>query len=143
MLKGKPAWPGATTIERKVTIFEGTRKYEARLVEFRRGPSPPHRDAFHFRFKRKGQRWWERHVDHESRTVILDGWDHPDFEPSNVLVGPDGVAQFLPIIAWYPGLDQEREKEKEKIERELGEYLAKLGKGKILVDTREAIIREE
>jgi hypothetical protein len=125
---------------RKVTIYIGTKKYEATQVRVSRGPDGPYADAFRFIFKPKGARRLRTFVEHsDHQTVVLDGWEHPEFdwllrsfaEAPSVEMGP-GVS--VKTVSYTVGANNGED----KYEREFEAYVKGLDPDRILFDTRAA-----
>jgi hypothetical protein len=125
--------------DRQVTIYIGTKKHEATQLQFRRGPRPPYCNAYYFEFKPKGARNLRYFEDLRGRTVVVDGWGHPEFdwllrplaEAPSVDMSP-GISVQSVSYTVQPGGDQNQDKYKLEFER----YLQGLNASQILLDTR-------
>ena len=133
--------------DKKVTIYIATKKYEATQVKVWRAPYAQYRDAFHFQLKPKGARNLRGFVEHYMpRTVIVDGWGHPEFDfllrsfhdAASVPLSP-GVS--VKMVEYTLGTDGEAEKNKYQVEFE--GYLEGLDPSRILFDTRGCIVHKK
>ena len=64
-------------VSRKVTVFKGTKKYLATSYDVEKRSSAR---GHYVTFKPKGARNLRAFEDVWSQTVIVDGWDHPEFD---------------------------------------------------------------
>jgi hypothetical protein len=117
--------------DRKVTIFLGTRKYEATWLEVSRARHAQYEHAYHVKFKPKKARYPRKFVDYRGRTVIVDGWGHPEFDPLRLL--GKGEATTVTVST---GSASDPHKLK------LAGYLASLPISQILLDTRGVVVEE-
>ena len=138
--------PSTSFGDRKATIYVSTKKYEAKQVTVRLGHTPPYTKMFFVSFKPKGARTRSFLGDAAyGRTVILDGWGHPEFdwllrsvaEAPRVEMGP-GVSVKTVSYTVQRGGDQS----KDKYELEFEQYLKDLDPAKILFNNRESAASE-
>ena len=132
--------------DRKVTIYIGRKKYEATQVKVSREPYAQYVDAFYFTFKPRRARKLRSFVEHyEPKTVVLDGWGHPEFdtllrslaEAPVETVGP-GASMKMVTFTVEPG----QNRQKDKYELEFEHYLESLDASRILFDTRGVIVHK-
>ena len=126
-----------TQISRKVTIFKGTRKYLATSYEAERRASAL--GNYYITFKPKGARNLRVFEDALSKTVIVEGWDHPEFDD---LIRASADA---PVRQLSEGVSVRNISEtitrgsvmgKSKYQREFEGYLKNLEPSLILLETR-------
>ena len=132
--------------QKKVTIYIGTKKYEANWIEVSRGPYAKYLDAFHFKFKPKGARNLRSFVEHyRPKTVIVDGWGHPEFdwliraidEAPDVELSPGAIYRTVTQTI-RPGQPME----KDKYQLEFEHYVSQLNGELLLLDTRGASVQK-
>src|SRR5882762_4936698 len=123
-------------ISQKVTVFKGTTKYLATSYEVERRAST--RGSYYITFKPKGARSLRAFEDARSQTVIVDGWDHPEF--NELLRGfadapveqlSEGVSVRMVSTTIMKGGET-----KSKYQLEFEEYLKTLEPSRIMLDTR-------
>jgi hypothetical protein len=121
-----------------VTIFVGTSKRLATRfeIETRHTADKAH---LRVRFKPKGARtrWWC--AEGRSKLVIVDGWDHPEFDELIRGFAEAPVEQLSPGVSvqWVTTtIVAGGEPTKSKYAQELEDYLATLDPARILLDTR-------
>jgi hypothetical protein len=126
-------------VVRNVTIFLGTKKRLAkrfRIEEFeQRGRGKV--TLIHFMEKGARSRWWRAEA---PSIVILDGWDHPEFEwlireleKAPIQQLSQGVTYKTVGKTYGPG-----EPTKDKYELEFEAYIGTLQPAKILMNTRQS-----
>jgi hypothetical protein len=129
----------AKSLQQRVTLYAGTRKYEATHLYFWIEEAPRNPKYFHSVFKPRRARNYRHLFETKGATVVLEGWDHPEFDwllrsleeaPSEQL--RPGLSVKVAAIACYPGQEQP----KNKFELEFESYLETIDRARILVDTR-------
>lgn len=124
-------------VSRKVTVFKGTKKYLATSYDVEKRASAR---GHYVTFKPKGARNLRAFEDVRSQTVIVDGWNHPEFDellrgfadaPVTQLPG-GATVRMVAEKTYFPG----GETTKSKYQLELEEYLKNLEPSLILFDTR-------
>jgi hypothetical protein len=117
------------------TVFKGTTKYLATSYEVERRASTR---GYYITFKPKGARSLRAFEDARSQTVIVEGWDHPEF--NELLRGfadapveqlSEGVSVRMVSTTIMRGGET-----KSKYQLEFEEYLKTLEPSRILLDTR-------
>ena len=134
--------------QKKVTLFIGTKKFEASWIEVHRGPHARYVDAIHFSFKPKGARNLRVYVEGDRpRTVFVEGWEHPEFDwlIRSIDAAPEveltpGVSSYRMVSAsFYPGMPVEKNN---RYELEFEDYVAQLPASRLLLDTRGMVLRQ-
>jgi hypothetical protein len=123
-------------ISQKVTVFKGTTKYLATSYEVETRPSAR---GYYISFKPKGARNLRAFEDARSQTIIVDGWDHPEFNElirgfadAPVEQLSEGVSVKMVSTTVIAGGNSV----KSKYQLEFEEYIRNLEPSRILLDTR-------
>jgi hypothetical protein len=120
---------------RKITVFKGTSKYLATSYEVEKRASTR---GLYVTFKPKGARSSRAFEDVRSQTVIVEGWDHPEFNELLRRLADAPVEQFSEGVSvqMVSTTVMRGSETKPKYQLEFEEYLRTLDPSRILLDTR-------
>ena len=116
-------------LRQRLTIYRGTRKYRATAVRTGRHDDP---QGTLIAFKPWRAPGWCYYEDRSATTVILDGWDHPEFDDLIRAFQSAGATQICLLNL----LDANGRKRKGRYEDEYEAYLKSIAPERILLDTR-------
>ena len=115
-------------LRQRLTIYRGTRKYRATAVRTGRHDDP---QGTLIAFKSWRAPGWCYYEDRWANTVILDGWDHPEFDEVIRAFQSGGSTQIRVLNL----LDANGRKREGRHDEEYEAYLKSIAAQCILLDT--------